>query len=310
MSGLKAQLADRARSLGFARIHVGDITTYDRWRGDALARPNARYASLVHDPILVMPEAKRVVALLFAYAPYIETENEATIDAYYMASNAAHAAARRLGGWLADEGVGVRISPPLPHKSAVVAMGLARYGKNCLSHTAALGSRYAIELMLIDEAWPLDDTPDRSAPCGACDACIRACPTGALTRDGLSVDRCLRTMNAGVVAEQYRAKIGRGVIGCDICQRACPRNRTIEPVAMPEPVKGAIDPARLLAGDMGPLAGLIGRNYARKKRMQARACLMAANLGRRDLMALIEPLASDEDDAVRAHAAWALAQLR
>lgn len=64
--------------------------------------------------------------------------------------------------------------------------------------------------------------------CGDCRACILACPTGALSDTGINAQRCLSYLTVehrGAFPEELRTCIGNRLLGCDVCQEVCPRNR-------------------------------------------------------------------------------------
>jgi epoxyqueuosine reductase len=67
--------------------------------------------------------------------------------------------------------------------------------------------------------------------CGDCDLCVRACPTGALGKDGLvDARRCLSYLSidhAGPIDRAAWPAWGERLFGCDACQQACPHNRQL-----------------------------------------------------------------------------------
>ena len=80
---------------------------------------------------------------------------------------------------------------------------------------------------------------------------------------------------------------------------------------MPADLAAALDLSALLRGQYKPLIPFLGKNNARRQRIIARALIAAANLNRRDLLPLIEPLTDcPESEAVREHAKWAAERLR
>lgn len=110
--------------------------------------------------------------------------------------------------------------------------------------------------------------------------------------------------------EDSRDMIGSSAWGCEICQRVCPRNGSVGAVSMPDDLENALELRKLLAGNVIALGKWLGSNYARPARMQARGCLVAANLGRDDLLPEIRALLNSQVEPVRDCAKWAINKLQ
>ncbi|MCR4576291.1 MAG: hypothetical protein K5784_00060 [Clostridiales bacterium] len=128
---------------------------------------------------------------------------------------------------------------------------------------------------------------------------MNSCPTGAISNSGfVDPNRCLRFVSElKQIPEEYESKLGNRLLGCDECQKACPHNRiakTDAPFAYPL--------EKLLKGDLGDLPELIGTNLARKTRMICKACVLAANNDRKDLLPLLRELEKTTDANITAAA--------
>ncbi|MEW5982988.1 MAG: 4Fe-4S double cluster binding domain-containing protein [Acidobacteriota bacterium] len=121
----------------------------------------------------------------------------------------------------------------VPLKSLAAAAGLVSYGRNNLAYVQPFGSYAQLAAYLIDA--PAEDSPraigfermlDR---CATCQACVKACPTGAISGDRflLRADRCYTVISesSGPLPTDPRPPSPDCLIGCLACQVICPENR-------------------------------------------------------------------------------------
>ncbi len=115
---------------------------------------------------------------------------------------------------------------PLVERAVAQRLGLGICGKNQSLITARGGMVFLGGLLTTAEVPPLE-TPAPPGGCGDCTACLRACPTGALTGDGFVMERCVSylTQKKGLLTRAEMAGMGRALYGCDVCSLACPHNQ-------------------------------------------------------------------------------------
>lgn len=115
---------------------------------------------------------------------------------------------------------------PVMEKELGRLAGLGFRGRNTLLISEELGSWFFIGGIALNlEAEP---SLPCAGSCGSCDACERACPTGALKGGVLDPALCLSywtTQAKENIPAGIAAKAGGRAYGCDICQEVCPFNR-------------------------------------------------------------------------------------
>lgn len=199
--------------------------------------------------------------------------------------------------------------------------GLGWYGKHtCIITTREVGSFLVLAELPLDLDLP-PDAPVRRA-CGACHACMTACPTHAIPAAYvLDTPRCISYLtieHRGAIPRALRAEMGNWVFGCDVCQEVCPPNRHVLPLAPPALCPRDADDAfpvlvPLLTMTAAAYAARFhGRAAKRAKRegWARNAAIALGNCGDRAVVpALVVALREHEHALVRGHAAWALGRL-
>ena len=137
-------------------------------------------------------------------------------------------------------------------REAAARAGIAVYGKNTMAITRRHGSWVVLGVLVTDAelapTHPASEAPAWDA-CGACRACIDACPTDALAEEGvLDARRCLSYLSQSRLQQLPFADAfeDRGY-GCALCQDVCPWNRGPEGRAAgaePDAADAAFPPLR------------------------------------------------------------------
>jgi epoxyqueuosine reductase len=209
-------------------------------------------------------------------------------------------------------------SAPVLEKPLARDAGLGWIGKhtNLIAHDA--GSWFFLGEIYTD--LPLPPSSAASAHCGSCEACIPACPTGAIVAPWrLDARRCISYLTIelrGAIPAELRPLLGNRIYGCDDCQLVCPWNKFAQAAAHPDfRVRHGLDTAQLTAlfdwtetqfeqRTAGSAIRRIG--YPQWLRNIAVALGNAAPDPR--AAAALQSRAAHPSDLVREHVAWALAR--
>ena len=255
------------------------------------------------------------------YIPFKADTSKPYIDAYYPCSQLAYKGAKKLSAFLLENGFYATNRFPIRLKPIAATLALGAYGRNGLIAGSGSGSYMALQALLTDapfapERLALFDEGsafDLDKQCANCTLCLSKCPTGALDGTGeVDTSKCLRALmlNGQSVPTQYRASMDNRVLGCDVCQRYCPRNALAKNQPVLNLLKEATAIDLLLNADVSKLKPIIGSNFARPARIQAQALLVAANIGVAQHIEKIIELTLHPSPPVREHALWAYKKLR
>jgi epoxyqueuosine reductase len=121
----------------------------------------------------------------------------------------------------------------LPLKLLAVRSGLAEYGRNNITYVSDFGSFF--QLVAVYSDLPCEEDSWRQAQmmkqCESCQACVRSCPTGAISSDRflLYAERCIVFHNEKKGSIRFPSWIKPSwhncLYGCLHCQRVCPEDK-------------------------------------------------------------------------------------
>ncbi len=192
-----------------------------------------------------LPEkARSIIVMLFPY--YLGEEKYegcnisryAVVTDYHLAINrATENGLHKLREAYPDEQfVFFTDNSPIPEVQAAMDAGLGVKGKNRLLINKEYGSWFFISEIVTTMDLPAAEK--KETECLNCGKCIAACPTHALSEDGLQKELCLSdiTQRKGELTPEQEKLIKQTgcAWGCDICQTVCPMNRNVK-----------IDPAKV-----------------------------------------------------------------
>ena len=337
----KAAIREKALALGFDAVGFAPAALSGEARDD-LARYLgqglhgdmgwlAAKADRRGDPKTLWPDAKSVIVLGMNYGSP-EPPNahlgdaEAGVVSVYARGRDYHdvmkSRLKALARWLA-EGLSCQVkvfvdTAPVMEKPLAEAAGIGWQGK----HTNLVSRDFGSWLFLGEVFTDLMLTPD--APhddnCGACRACLDACPTAAFPAPyRLDARRCISYLtieHKGPIPRELRPLLGNRIYGCDDCLAACPWNkfatRSTEPGLLPR--------AELTAPRLAELASLDDAAFRRffsgsavkrlgRDRFVRNVLIAIGNSAEPALSAVAERLLDDPAPLVRGAAAWALQRL-
>jgi epoxyqueuosine reductase len=283
------------------------------------------------DPRTLWPEARSVIVLGMNYgspeAPNTHLgEAETGIVSVYARGRDYHdvikSRLKALARWLAESrDCQVKVfvdTAPVMEKPLAEAAGIGWQGKHTNLVSRDFGSWLFLGEVFTDLALAPD--PPHVDHCGACRACLDACPTSAFPQPyRLDARRCISYLtieHKGPIPVELRPLISNRIYGCDDCLAACPWNKfaraTSEPGLLP---RGELTAPRLaelaLLDDAGFRALFSGSAVKRlgRDRFVRNVLIAIGNSKDPSLVPVVRRLLDDAAPVVRGAAIWALRRI-
>ncbi|MBY0465061.1 MAG: tRNA epoxyqueuosine(34) reductase QueG [Burkholderiales bacterium] len=223
-------------------------------------------------------------------------------------------------------------SAPVLEAELATRSGQGWRGKHTLVLSRSSGSMFFLGEIYLDLALP--PTAPTTDHCGACTACLQACPTQAIVAPyRLDARRCISYLTIehdGAIPLEFRRAMGNRIYGCDDCQLACPWNKFAQRSPLPDFDERAGLNGQALAEllrwseatflrrtEGGPIRRIGHERWLRNVAVAAGNALRTPATGDMadadtaagvtQLRAALHALAEHPSDVVREHAAWALA---
>jgi Uncharacterized Fe-S protein len=330
-----------ALDLGYSRAGIAPARNFTEYaaevagRGEPYAHMAERLCAAGRLEELA-PRARSIVVLVWDYARNAFPESLlGKVGRVYQArcynapENRVHGARLRLmRDYLERNGCGIVDDVFVPARHSGALAGVTTFGRNNFAYAEGIGSFLIVLPILVDRELAYDEpTLDCACPPN-CDACMRACPTGALYAPfHLAPRKCIahntfatdpRPGSETYIPPEIREEMGRHVHGCDLCQTACPRNQKRLKAQLPadaflERLAERFTLADLLAmpdGFYETCVQPIMYNYIQDvKYFRRNAAVAMGNTGDASYVLDLERALADPEPVVRAHVAWALGKL-
>ena len=186
---------------------------------------------------LLVEGAKSVISVLYSYNTDEHPErNDFRIAKYALGRDYHFVVKEKLNAMLSEikkvcpqaDGRAFVDSAPLFERYFAQKSGLGFIGRNRCLISPKFGSFVFIGELVVNFETNYDSPTNQT--CLGCNACIKACPTKALTFDGINASKCISYQTIEKkdgLDEDVRQAKGNRIYGCDACQDCCPHNFSI-----------------------------------------------------------------------------------
>ncbi len=343
---IKDQIKDEALSLGFSDCRITSAAPPEEIHKEAFGiwldqgmhgemKWIEKGAEKRLMPQKILPEAKSAIVLALNYSnetgypkgKNVTASNAAVIARYAQASDYHDFIGDRLKSLsqFVDQLTGVESrslwyvdTGPILERCFAQRAGIGFAGKHTNLISRNFGNWFFIaEILTQAEMHPDEAEKNR---CGKCEACLNACPTGALPKPFvLDSRKCISYLtieHKGSIPLDLRPKIGQRVFGCDDCLSVCPWNKFAKQASelqkfSREDFKNSTLSEWLSLSDQAFRKKTRGTPLFRTKRSRflRNVCVAMGNSGDKSHIPDLMKAKLDEDSLISEHAAWAIDQL-
>ncbi len=242
----KNKIIDQAHKLGFEDIGFTTADSFDSQKKLLTERKEAyEWLTAVGfdlmagtDPVSILPDAESIIVLMEVYfREAFPKELEVNFGRCYlnddrMTKDGLTQRIKSFRSFLRENGINSKIPFHMPHRLAAARAGMGTFGKNCLFYSSRVAAQSSWVLpiaFVIDQKFKPDEPSlEVGCPKWCKNACLAACPTGAL-KGPRNIDprKCISFLTYygdGLTPLELREPMGLWVYGCDRCQNVCPRN--------------------------------------------------------------------------------------
>ena len=240
-------LKDIAESVGFdacgiseASVDAENLSALQSWLSkeyNAGMSYMERNIDVRSDLQLLVEGAKSVISVLYSYNTDEHPDrNDFRIAKYALGRDYHFVVKEKLNAMLSEikkvcpqaDGRAFVDSAPLFERYFAQKSGLGFIGRNRCLISPKFGSFVFIGELVVNFETNYDSPTNQT--CLGCNACIKACPTKALTFDGINASKCISYQTIEKkdgLDEDVRQAKGNRIYGCDACQDCCPHNFSV-----------------------------------------------------------------------------------
>ncbi|MCK1993188.1 tRNA epoxyqueuosine(34) reductase QueG [Peribacillus muralis] len=341
MNTFKQEVILYSKEIGIDKIGFTSATTFTELKGRLIRQQELDYQSGFEEediekrvrPELIFDKPQSIISIALAYPSKLKDAPQSTkgerrgIFCRASWGTDYHTVLRKklqlLEDFITDKVPGAVTKSmvdtgELSDRAVAERAGIGWSAKNSMIITPEFGSYVYLGDMITN--LPFEPDQPMEDQCGTCNKCVDVCPTGALVQGGqLNAKRCIAflTQTKGFLPDEFRAKIGNRLYGCDTCQTVCPKNKGIdfhfheEMEPDPELAKPLLKPLLTISNrDFKETYGHVSGSWRGKKPIQRNAILALAHFkDETALPLLIQVMKDDPRPVIRGTAAWAVGKI-